>query len=384
MVLKRIAIIAGETSGDILGSRLIASLKAINPDIEFEGIGGPEMAAQGCHCLYPMEKLSVMGFVEVLKHLPELLKIRKSLIQRWKLSKPDLVIGIDAPDFNLKLEAILHAAGIKTAHYVSPSVWAWRSNRVQKMKGNIDLMLTLFPFEALFYKRHNIPVEFVGHPLADVVPIQSDQQAARVELGLPQGKPILAILPGSRGSEIKYLASEFILAAGRLQSEQSDLVLVAPMVNDRIEQAFRDKLNELAPRLDIHIIKGQSRTAMAASDAILMASGTAVLEGMFVGRPMVAAGKMSALTVWLLRKSGTLKVKYFTLPNNLANEELVPELIQENVTVDNIVHTVRRMMKLPEAEKQALLSRFSQLHVKLRKDASATAAKVIAEKFSLT
>ncbi len=382
-MIKRVAIIAGETSGDILGSRLIASLKALNPEIQFEGIGGKEMHEQGCDCLYPMEKLAVMGFTEVIARLPELLKIRKTLINRWLDNKPDLVIGIDAPDFNLKLETILHQAGIPVAHYVSPSVWAWRSKRVQKMKGNLDLMLTLFPFEADFYRQHDIPVEFVGHPLADEVPLLSDKQPARKQLGLSAHEKILAILPGSRASEIKYLAPHFIKVAQHLQKEDPELRCVAPMVNDKIDKTFRQQCKVLAPSLVITIIKGESRKVMAASDAILMASGTAVLEGMFVGRPMVAAGKLSPITVWLVRTFGGLNVTYYTLPNNLANEELVAEFIQEDVSVDNILPAVKKMLYLDSQEKAGLLVKFNVLHQRLRKNASVTVAKVLAEKFAL-
>ena len=382
--MKRIAIIAGETSGDILGSRLIASLKQLNPQLQFEGIGGAEMAAQGCDCLYPMEKLAVMGLTEVLKRLPELLNIRRTLIKRWSRSRPDLVIGIDAPDFNLRLEAELHRAGIKVAHYVSPSVWAWRSKRVNKMKGNLDLMLTLFPFEASFYQQHAIPVAFVGHPLADEIPLVSDRQAAREALGLDSKARVLAILPGSRSTEIKYLAKEFVQTAQQLSHEYNNLIFIAPMVNKSIQQLFEKRRKEVAPELDIQLIQGQSRQVMAAADVLLMASGTAVLEGMFVGRPMVAAGKMSALTAWVFRRFAGLRVKYFTLPNNLANQELVPEFIQEDMTTENLTRAVKQMFEMKETEEQQLLDTFTRLHQQLRKNASATAAKVLAEKFNLT
>lgn len=384
MTAKRIAIVVGEASGDILGSRLIASLRKLNPDIEFEGIGGPEMQEQGFNSLYDMERLSVMGIVEVLRRLPELLKIRKTLYERWSSAPPDLMIGIDAPDFNLKLESRLHAVGVPVAHYVSPSVWAWRSGRVKKMRGHLDLMLTLFPFEAEFYERENIPVAFVGHPLADDVPLESDPMAVRKALGLPKDKPILAILPGSRSSELKYLATEFVLAVKKLKAAHSDIQFVAPMANAKMHDKFKAIVDEHAPELDIKLISGQSRLVMEASDWILMASGTAVLEGMLVGRQMVAAGKMSALTAAIIRISKTLKVKYFTLPNNLANEALVAELIQENVTIENIVQEVERMMNLPEIQKYEILDKFKKQHIRLRKNASENAARILAEKFSLS
>ena len=290
--MKTIAIIAGEVSGDILGSRLIKALKQHYPNAQFEGIGGAEMQQQACHCLYPMERLSVMGFTEVLSRLFELLSIRKNLLQRWTKNPPDLMIGIDAPDFNLPLEAKLHALGIPTVHYVSPSIWAWRENRVKKMQGNIDLMLTLFPFEVDFYKKHQINAHFVGHPLADEIPLQIDQQAARESLDLPLNKPILAILPGSRSGEISRLSPAFLQAVEIIQQKYPELILVSPMINPKIRQQFESIQQELSPQLKLQLIDGQSRTLMMAADTLLMASGTAVLEGMLVGRPMLAACKV--------------------------------------------------------------------------------------------
>ena len=282
--MKSIAIIAGEASGDILGSRLITALKQHIPDLHVEGIGGAEMQKAGCDCLYPMEKLAVMGFIEPLGRLPELLRIRRTLIKRWTQQPPDLVIGIDAPDFNLHLEAKLHQAGLNTVHYVSPSVWAWRAKRVKKMQGNIDLMLTLFPFEVEFYRQHDIPAECVGHPLADEIPLTTDSIQARKKLGLPEDANILAILPGSRSGEIQRLAPDFIAAAKALKHQHPELLFVSPMINDKIKQEYKQICQEIAPDLPITLINRESRTVMAASDIILMASGTAVLEGLFVGR----------------------------------------------------------------------------------------------------
>ncbi|CAA6805885.1 MAG: Lipid-A-disaccharide synthase (EC [uncultured Thiotrichaceae bacterium] len=384
MIAKRIAIVVGEASGDILGSRLIKSLRELNPDLEFEGIGGPEMQAQGFKNLYEMERLSVMGIVEVLRRLPELMRIRKNLYKRWRDTPPDLMIGIDAPDFNLKLESRLHEVGVSVAHYVSPSVWAWRSGRVKAMRGNLDLMLTLFPFEAEFYEKENIPVAFVGHPLADDVPIESDKAEARKQLNLQKDVKILAILPGSRSSEIKYLAKAFVQSAQVLKQNYPDLQCIAPMANAKMHAKFRNIVEEQAPELGVIFIDGQSRLAMTASDWVLMASGTAVLEGMLVGRPMVAAGKMSVLTAAIIRISRTLKVTYFTLPNNLANESLVSELIQEDVTIENIVREVKSMMNMSEAEVNNLLGKFKIQHLRLRKNASENAARILAEKFSLS
>jgi lipid-A-disaccharide synthase len=378
---KRIAIVAGEKSGDILGARLIQALNAQHPNLCFEGIGGEEMLAEGLESFFPMERLSVMGFTEVIRRLPELLMIRYKLIQRWLKSPPDLFIGIDAPDFNLKLEARLHQANIKTVHYVSPSIWAWRQKRVHKIKGHLDLMLTLFPFEAAFYEKHGVPVAFTGHPLADEVPLESNQQAARQQLQIAPNSQVLAVLPGSRGSELKYLAEPFINALQQLQYKYPDLVLVSPMVSDKLFQCFQQQCLDYAPALKITLIKGQSRVVMTAADYILVASGTAVLEGMFVGRPMVAAGKLSAITVKIIRLFGMLNTIYYTLPNNLANEELVTELIQEDVTVDKLVTSIEHLFLLSDERKRYLLTRFTVLHKALRQDASKTAANILTQKF---
>jgi len=378
---KRVAIVAGEKSGDILGARLIQALNAQHPDLCFEGIGGEEMLAQGFESFFPLERLSVMGFTEVIRRLPELLMIRRKLIQHWLKSPPDLFIGIDAPDFNLKLEARLHQANIKTVHYVSPSIWAWRQKRVHNIKGNLDLMLTLFPFEAAFYEKHSVPVAFTGHPLADEVPLKSNQLEARQQLQIAPSGKVLAVLPGSRGSELKYLAEPFINALQRLQHKYPDLVLVSPMVSDKLSQRFQQQCIDYAPELRITLIKGQSRVVMTAADYILMASGTAVLEGMFVGRPMVAAGKLSAITVKIIRLFGMLNTTYYTLPNNLANEMLVTELIQEDVTVDKLVASVEDLFSLSNERKRYLLTKFTALHEALRQDASKTAADILTQKF---
>lgn len=382
-MIKRIAIVAGEASGDILGSRLMKELCAINPDIQFEGIGGAEMLAQGFNSLYPMERLSVMGVTEVLGRLPELLLMRHRLIKRWKNNPPDLLIGIDAPDFNLKLEARLKAAGIAVAHYVSPSVWAWRSSRVQKMQGNIDLMLCLFPFEASFYQQHEIPVEYVGHPLADEIPLQNSTEESRQVLGFDSSDKILAILPGSRSSELKYLGDEFILAAQQLQLRHPKLKFIAPMATAKLKDNFQQRLRKLAPELEVALVNQQSRTVMSAADVILMASGTAVLEGMLIGKPMVAAGKLSALSAWIIRVTGMLNVKYYTLPNNLADESLVIELMQEEMTAENLVSAVDVCLSLEGQDRNELEGKFSQLHHQLRMDASKSAAKALVRYFDL-
>jgi len=378
----KIAIIAGEVSGDILGARLIQSLKKHYPNAVFEGIAGDEMQQAGCESLYPMALLSIMGYAEVLPRLPKLLKMRKQLIQRWKENPPDLMIGIDAPDFNLKIEKILHQAGITTAHYVSPSVWAWKEGRVKKMQGAMDLMLTLFPFEVDFYNKHNVPAEFVGHPLADEIPLEANQLVARKELGLNElglneKGFILAILPGSREGEINKLAPDFIKGAKALQQRHSDWQFIVPMVNNKLEQQFDEIKQKLAPDLVITYINGQSRVVMEAADQILMASGTAVLEGMLVGRPMVAAYRVAPLTARIIRLFKLIKSKYFTLPNNLADDFLVPELIQEQLTPENIVLEIEKQFNQSPQQQENVLSRFKEIHLQLKLNASERAAKAL-------
>ncbi|MEE9445212.1 MAG: lipid-A-disaccharide synthase [Cocleimonas sp.] len=383
----RIALVAGEVSGDILGSRLITALKKHYPDASFEGIAGVEMQQAGCTSHYPMELLSIMGYLEVLPRLFKLIKIRKALINRWKTNPPDLFIGIDAPDFTLKIEKELHHAGITTVHYVSPSVWAWKAGRVKKMQGNLDLMLTLFPFEVDFYKKHNVPAEFVGHPLADEIPLEADPQSARKQLGLATKAFILAVLPGSREGEIQKLAPDFLKGVKVLNQEHPDWQFVVPLINKKLEASFELLKKEHAPDVPMVYIKGQSRIVMQASNQILMASGTAVLEGMLVGRPMVAAYRVAPLTARIIRGFKLIKSKYYTLPNNLSDDYLVPELIQEEVTAENIVHEVEKQFN-QSVEKQALtMQRFKEIHLQLKQNASQRAAKalqnLLAEKMSL-
>lgn len=380
--MQTIAIIAGEPSGDILGARLIASLKKHFPNAQFEGIGGKEMQAVGCHSLFPMEALSNMGLVEVLKVLPELLKIRKSLVERWKANPPDLFIGIDAPDFNLPIAKRLKAFNINTVHYVSPSIWAWREKRVQKLKGNLDLMLTLFPFEVDFYQQHQIPAEFVGHPLADEIVWNGSVKVARETLGLSTKQPLLAILPGSRLGEIQRLLPAFLQTANQLHQQYSHLQFVIPAVHDKAKQAIESLVEEHASDAPITIIEGQSRQLMQAADYILLASGTAVLEGMLSGRLMVAAYSVAPVTAWIIRTFKLLKVKYVTLPNNLADEYLVEEFLQEQVTAENLVPAIERLMKLSDAQRDYRLQRFHTIQQQLQQQASERAAQAIATHFA--
>lgn len=337
----RIGVLAGEASGDILGSRLLAALRKRYPGLEIEGIGGPLMQAQGLHSLFPMERLSVMGFVEPLKRLPELLRIRRAVYRHFLDNPPDIFVGIDSPDFCLRLEWKLHRAGIATAHLVSPSVWAWRRGRIRKIARAVDRMLCLFPFETAIYHQHAIAADFVGHPLADEIPIQIDRAAARAALELPGTGRLLALLPGSRGGEVALLAPLFLATAQRLSSADPALSFVMPAASpERMAQ-----LQALLPafsELPLTLVDGRSREAMMAADAVLLASGTATLEALLAQCPMAVAYRMSPLS-WAL-VSRLVKTPFAALPNILAGRALVPELIQDAVTVEALVAAVQPLL----------------------------------------
>lgn len=372
-----IALVAGEASGDLLGASLVSALKNKYPDAEFIGIAGPQMIKAGCQTLYPMESLSVMGLVEVLKHLPKLLSIRKQLFKTLLDKKPDVFIGIDAPDFNLGLEKKLKAQGIKTIHYVSPSVWAWRQWRVKKMTKSIDLMLTLFPFEVDFYQKNNIQAKFVGHPLADIIPLHNDQSQARQALSLNAEKRIVALLPGSRMSELEYLSELFIRTADQCYAQAPDLEFIAPFANDKTMQYFQSTIDRIKPQVKIKLIAGQSWAVMQACDVVLLASGTAALEALLLKRPMVVSYKMVPLTFWILKTFKILKVSLYSLPNLLAGKRIVEEFIQKDAKVDNLAPAILRLVNNAEVTEH-LIETYHQIHLSLKKDASNEAAKAIA------
>jgi lipid-A-disaccharide synthase len=368
-------LVAGEASGDLLGADLIAGLRRKFAQARFAGIGGPRMIAAGLEAWYPAERLSVMGLVEVLKHLPDLLNIRRDVYRRTLHERPAAFVGIDAPDFNLALERKLKHAGIRTVHYVSPSVWAWREQRAAKIGRSTDRLLCLFPMEPPIYARHGVDARFVGHPLATKFALDPDQAAARRELGLPAGVPVLAVLPGSRLGEIKRLGGDFLQAASLLQQQIPDLQIVAPMANAACRSAF----SALSPQPSVlRIIDNHSDTAMLAADAVLLASGTAALEAMMAKRPMVVAYRVAALTHWIVKTFGLLRTDVYSLPNILAGKQLVPELMQDDCTPAALAQALLPLLRSRAAAPE-LLAEFRQLHESLRGDPQHDAAGAVAD-----
>jgi lipid-A-disaccharide synthase len=374
----RIGIVAGELSGDLLGAGLIDALRAKHPDALIEGIGGPKMLAAGFQSHFPLETLSVMGLVEVLKHFSRIKKCRDSLREHFFKHPPDVFIGIDAPDFNLGLEYALKNAGIPTVHYVSPSVWAWRQYRLRKIARACDLMLTVFPFEADYYKKHNIPVRFVGHTLADEIPLEVDKQAARAHLNLPKDGVLVALLPGSRENEVLQLGSPFLRTAAWLLAQRPGIRFIVPLASSDLKKLFFEQIKELKQELKqelpLTLLAGQSREAMAAADVVLMASGTASLEAMLLKRPVVVAYRMAKLTYWLAKS--LVNVPYFSLPNLLAQQRLVPEFLQHEVVPEELGAAVLHWLDNP-AQVKALQNLFSDLHHRLRLSANKEAADAV-------
>ena len=375
--LMKISVVAGETSGDILAAGLIHNLKRIYPDAEFEGIGGPRMLAEGFNSLFDMEELSVMGLVEVLSRIRRLLFVRKSLVQHFSANPPDIFIGVDAPDFNLGLEQRLKDKGIKTVHYVSPTVWAWREKRIFKIAQATNLVLSIFPFEKQVYDKHHIPCEFVGHTLADQIPLEPNQKEARATLNITSSAKILALLPGSRGSEVAMLLHIFMQSCELLGKSLPGLKILIPVVNRQRKEQVESYLQEHPSTLDVQIVIGHSREVMIAADAVLLASGTAALEAMLCKRPMVVAYRLKAVTYQMMK--WLYKAKYFALPNVLADEALVPELLQDEVNPDNICAELLPMLTADSTEQQGLVERFSELHRSLKKDADEQAAQAVSK-----
>jgi len=376
MKTLRIGVVAGEPSGDLLGADLIHALRQVYPHFTIEGIGGAQMIAAGCQSFFAMECLSVMGVFEVLRRLPQILTIRHSLIQYFLQNPPDIFIGIDAPDFNLRVEEKLKAAGIPTLHYVSPTVWAWKQWRLKKIARAVNKILVLLPFEAKFYEDYKIPVKFVGHPLADSIPLQSNKQHARRELNISLDKTVIAILPGSRANEIKYLGKLFLETAQWCHQKNPDLLFVAPMVNQTICEQFSALVKTVAPELPLQLVMGRAEQVMAAADVVLLASGTATLQTMLVKRPMVVAYQMSKLSFAIAKRM--VKTSYISLPNLLANKALVPELIQDQATVENLGAALLNYLSASD-QNAALIKEFTLIHEKMRQNASQQAAQAVLE-----
>lgn len=368
----RIGIVVGELSGDTLGEGLIKAIRQQHPDAEFVGIGGPKMMALGCHSLFNMEELAVMGLVEVLGRLPRLLKVKKQLVQYFTDNPPDVFVGIDAPDFNLRLERSLKDIGIKTVHYVSPSVWAWRQKRIFSIEAATNLVLAFLPFEKAFYDKFNVPCEFIGHTLADKIPMQTDQLQARELLGLSQDKKWLAVLPGSRGSELKMLCAPFIKACKAIHSRNPEVGFVVALVNSKRREQFEQAWKELAPELDFQLVDDTAHNVIAASDVVMLASGTVALECMLLKRPMVVGYKVNAITAFLAKR--LVKTKYVSLPNILADQELVKEFLLEECTPENLSLEV---LELFGSDNQEMLDKFTEMHHWIRKGADNQAAQAV-------
>ncbi|EOL8970898.1 lipid-A-disaccharide synthase [Cronobacter dublinensis] len=371
-----IALVAGETSGDILGAGLIRALKACVPNARFVGVAGPRMQAEGCEAWYEMEELAVMGIVEVLGRLRRLLHIRADLTQRFAALKPDVFVGIDAPDFNITLEGNLKQQGIRTIHYVSPSVWAWRQKRVFKIGRATDLVLAFLPFEKAFYDKFNVPCRFIGHTMADAMPLDPDKNAARDVLGIAHDARCLALLPGSRNAEVEMLSADFLKTALRLREHYPDLEIVVPLVNAKRREQFECIKAEVAPELTAHLLDGHAREAMIASDAALLASGTAALECMLAKCPMVVGYRMKPFTFWLAKR--LVKTEFVSLPNLLAGRELVKELLQDDCEPQKLAAALLPLLA-DGKQSHEMHDTFRKLHQQIRCNADEQAADAVLE-----
>ncbi len=378
----RFALIAGEASGDLLGAALIQALRLRFPQATFCGVVGSNMREAGCEALADIERLSVMGLAEVLPKLPDILRLRRELFKHLTNQPVDAVIGIDAPDFNLPLERRLRRAGQTTVHVVSPSVWAWRPGRIKPISEAVDLLLCLLPFEPSFYQRHPLRsgfrAVFIGHPLAETLAVPVSREQARLELDLPADAQVVAVLPGSRGGELKYLAAPFAAAAARLAQSMPQLKFIVPLAKPSLRSPFEAAIAAQAPSARWHLVDGHSRAAMRAANVVLLASGTATLECLLLDRPMVVAYRVSRITAMLLRLFRLMKIKRYSLPNLLCEHPVVPELIQEQATAENISTAVHALLTDAQAQRDQLAA-FAPVHVTLQRDAAERAASAIAE-----
>jgi lipid-A-disaccharide synthase len=371
----RFALVAGEASGDTLGAGLIEALRVQVPDATFVGMAGPRMIAAGCEPWYRAEEIAVMGFFEVLPHLRRILKLRRELVERIKRSDVDVFIGIDAQEFNRGVTSALKRAGIATVQYVSPQVWAWRQSRAKTLRDAVDLVLCVLPFEPEFLARYGVNAKFVGHPLADMIPLDIDKAAARAKLGLPADRPILAVLPGSRSSEVSRLSQPFMASVEWLKQRKPTLEVVVALASDASGEQFRAAAAGMGPS-GVRLVPQRAREIMAASDAVLVASGTATLEALLIRRPMVVAYKMVPLSYWLARRLGLSKLRHISLPNLLAGRELVPEFLQDQVRPDVLGPAVLGALDGTQLV-AGWYDAFTEIHRQLRCDASASAAREV-------
>jgi len=375
-VPQRIGIVAAEPSGDLLAAGLMNALRERLPGVQFEGVAGPLMRKSGIDEWEPMDSLSVMGLFEVLRHLPRLLRLRSRLLARWRETPPIVFIGVDAPDFNLTLECRLREAGVPTVHYVSPTVWAWRAGRVTKIRRAVDLLLTIFPFETEFLLQHRVPARYVGHPLAFDMPVEPDRPGARRTLDLDAEAPVLALLPGSRGSEVQRIAGPFVETAMALKQQLPDLQVVVPLVNEKTRAMFEQQLRRDAPELDPAIVMNQTRAALAAADVALVASGTATLEGLLSKRPMVVAYRTNVATYAVVQALGLVKVEHIAMANLLADERLAPEFIQDECRVEKLLPPLLAFFR-DTALRDRIVRRYTEIHRQLRTDTNREAATAI-------
>jgi lipid-A-disaccharide synthase len=372
----RVGLVAGEASGDTLGADLINALRRLRPDIAFFGVAGPKMQAAGCEAWEPSESLAVMGLFEIVRDLPRLLRLRARIRAQFLAAKPDVFVGIDAPEFNLRLARDLRTAGIPTVQYVSPQVWAWRQGRARSIHESVDLVLCLLPFEKRFYEEHGMRAEFVGHPLADAIPLEVDRSAARASLDIEANTQLVALLPGSRRGEVARLAQDFAATARWLAAQRPELQFIAPMASAATRQIFAEALALHASEVEVRLIDGQAQAALIAADVVLVASGTASLEAALCKRPMVVVYRLWPMTAWILRRLNLVKVKFFAQPNLLADRRVVGEYFQEEIVPESI--GAELLMWLDDAERRSGLEReFSRIHADLRRDAGARAAQAI-------
>jgi lipid-A-disaccharide synthase len=377
----RVGLLAGEASGDTLGADLIAALRRRAPDAKFFGVAGPKMQAAGCESWEPAESLAVMGLFDVLRDLPRLARLLARIKRMFLTARPDVFIGIDAPDTNLRVARRLHAAGIPTVQYVSPQVWAWRQGRARNMRESVDLVLCLLPFEKRFYDEHGIRAEFVGHPLADAIPENVDRESARRALGLDAQASVVALLPGSRRGEVARLAPDFAATARWLAAQRPNLIFVAPMASAATRQIFSRVLKRDAPNLEVQLIDGQATAALSAANVVLVASGTASLEAALCKRPMVVVYRLGAITAWVLTHFNLVKSKFFAQPNLLADRRVVGEYFQDQIIPESI--GAELLMWLDDTERRsALEAEFAQIHANLRQGAGTRAAQAILELLS--